>query len=305
MDAHARSGRKLPGPVLGKTVAEAPRWACIDGRFVREERAFVPVLDRGLLLGDGIFETVRVKAGVPEFFEEHYARFAESARIVRMRLPWSREALESLCARVCERSRLPDASVRITLTRGVYRGTLSDTGDPPRLVIVCSDARRAAAAIPDKGVAVSIASFPRVHAIDPRVKATAYLPAVLARLEADAQGCYEAMFLDPRGRILELSTATFFAVKDGTLLTPPLRLGILAGVTRSAVLRLARSLGMPTREAVLRPEHLVGWQEAFLTSAVRGVVPIVRLGGRRVGSGRPGPVAEALAKAFARETGRG
>jgi branched-chain amino acid aminotransferase len=264
----------------------------------------VPVLDRGLLLGDGIFETVRVKDGVPEFFEDHFRRLCESAALVRLAMPWTLAELEGVCAGICRRSRLADASVRLTVTRGVYRGTLSDTGDPPRLVATCSSATHLEPSLYGKGVAVSVASFPRVHAIDPRVKATAYLPAVLARLEADEQGCYEAMFLDGRGRILELSTATFFAVRDGTVLTPPLRLGILAGVTRKAVLRLARTLGHGGREAVLRLADRDGWQEAFLTSAVRGVVPIVKLGGRKIGLGRPGPVTRSLMAAFARETGR-
>lgn len=304
MDARARSGRKLLGPLLVGEPVESPRWACIDGRFVREDRAVVPVLDRGLLLGDGIFETVRVKDGIPEYFAGHYERFQDSARIVRMRQPWTRQRLETICAEVCRRSNLRDASVRITLTRGAYRGTLSDTGDQPRLVVVCSGAGHLVRDVYANGVAVSIASFPKVHALDPRVKATAYLPAVLARLEADEQGCYESLFLDSKGRILELSTATFFAVKDGRILTPPLRLGILPGITRGAVLRLARSVAIPGREAVLRPAELDTWDEAFLTSAVRGVIPIVKLGGKRVGSGKPGPVTKKLMAAFAEETGR-
>lgn len=282
----------------------APRWAWTGGRYVREDRATVPVLDRGLLLGDGIFETVRVKAGRPEFFADHFARLVASANLVRMRLPWSLEELETICAGVCRRSRLPDASVRLTITRGTYRGTLSDTGDAPRLVVTCASADHLDPALYRNGVAVSIASFPRVHAIDPRVKATAYLPAILARLEADEQSCYESMFLDPRGRILELSTATFFAVRDGEVLTPPLRLGILAGVTRKAVLHLARAQGLRAKEAILRPEELSNWQEAFLTSAVRGILPIVKLGGRRIGSGRPGPLTKSLLQAFRAETGR-
>lgn len=284
---------------------DAPaRWAWVGGRYVREDRAVVPVLDRGLILGDGIFETVRVKAGIPEFFADHFARLESSAKLVRMRLPWSLEDLESICAGVCRRSKLSDASVRLTITRGAYRGTLSDTGDPPRLVVTCASADHLDPSLYERGVAVSIASFPRVHAIDPRVKATAYLPAVLARLEADEQSCYESMFLDPRGRILELSTANFFAVRDGEVLTPPLRLGILAGVTRKAILRLARAQGLRAKEAILRPEDLSQWQEAFLTSAVRGVIPIVKLAGRRVGTGRPGAVTKSLMSAFRAETGR-
>jgi branched-chain amino acid aminotransferase len=153
-------------------------------------------------------------------------------------------------------------------------------------------------------VAVAVASVPRVHELSPAVKATQYLAAVLARLEADEQGCYETLFADPRGRVLELSSASFFAVRSGRIVTPPLRLGILAGITRSAVLRLARGARIPVREAVLRLDELGSIDEAFLTSAVRGVVPVVRLGGANVGDGRPGPVTGRVMELFRSETGR-
>jgi branched-chain amino acid aminotransferase len=207
-------------------------WACVDGEYRLQEDATVPVMDRGLLLGDGIFETVRVKRGAPEYFAEHFDRFCLSAAAVRMRQPWSREALEAICAELCRRSDLDDASVRITLTRGIYRGTLSDTGDPPRLVATCASADKTDPRIYADGVAVAISGSPRVHELPPSIKATQYLAAVLARLEADDQGCYETLFLDARDRVLELSSSTFFAVHDGRILTPPIRLGILAGVTR-------------------------------------------------------------------------
>lgn len=279
-------------------------WAFVDGVYSPQEDAVVPVLDRGLLLGDGIFETVRVKLGTPEFFQEHYDRFCASAAAVRMRQPWSREALEAICAELCRRSELADASVRFTLTRGAYRGTLSDTGDPPRLLAICAGVDHIDPSLLSRGVAVAVASVPRVHELSPAVKATQYLAAVLARLEADEQGCYETLFADPRGRVLELSSASFFAVRSGRIVTPPLRLGILAGITRSAILRLARVARIPVREAVLRLDELGSIDEAFLTSAVRGVVPVVRLGGANVGDGRPGPVTGRVMELFRSETGR-
>ena len=279
-------------------------WAFVDGLYSPQEDAVVPVLDRGLLLGDGIFETVRVKRGTPEYFREHFDRFCASAAAVRIRQPWSREALEGICAELCRRSDLVDASVRITLTRGAYRGTLSDTGDPPRLLAICSGIERMDPSLQTSGVAVAVAGVPRVHELAPSIKATQYLAAVLARLEADDQGCYETLFSDRRGRVLELSSASFFAVRSGRILTPPLRLGILAGVTRSAVLRLAHRARIPAREAVLKLDELGSIDEAFLTSAVRGVVPVVRLGGADVGDGRPGPVTGRIVELFRSETGR-
>lgn len=280
------------------------RYAYVNGLYLPEDQATVPVLDRGLMLGDGIFETMRVKRGVIEFFEGHFDRFCRSAELVKMRQPYSRSELEHVCLEVCRLSELTDASVRLTLTRGAYRGTLSDTGDAPRLIATCADAEHVDPNHYENGVAISIASFPKVHAIDPSIKATQYLPAVLARLEADAQGCYESLFLDAKNRILELSSATFFVVRGGQILTPPLRLGILAGVTRSAVLRLARTERIKARESVLYSGDLESFEEAFLTSAVRGVMPIVRIGGTPVGDGKPGPLTRRIMDRFKRETGR-
>jgi len=281
-----------------------PRFAYVDGRYLPEDQATVPVLDRGLLLGDGIFETMRAKRGALEFFDDHFDRFCRSAELVAIRQPHSRTELERICLEVCRLSGLSDASVRLTLTRGAYRGTLSDTGDPPRLIATCADAEHVDPDLYENGVSVSIASFPKVHSIDPSIKATQYLPAVLARLEADAQGCYESLFLDAKNRILELSSATFFAVRDSQILTPPLRLGILAGVTRSAVLRLAKQERIKTKEIVLAVGELETFEESFLTSAVRGIMPIVRIGGIPVGDGKPGPLTRRIIDRFKRETGR-
>ncbi|MBK8800835.1 MAG: aminotransferase class IV [Fibrobacteres bacterium] len=280
------------------------RWAFVDGRWSPEEEATVPVMDRGLLLGDGIFETVRVKAGVPEFFTEHFARLCNSAQAVKIRQPWSQVQLEALCAEICSRSDLADASVRITLTRGAYKGTLSDTGDAPRLIVTCANVEHTDPAIYTRGVSIAIASFPKVHSIPAHVKATQYLPAVLARLEADEQGCYETLFLDGRDRVLELASATFFGVVGGHIVTPPLRLGLLPGITRQVVMGLAKKLRIPCREGILLRKDLPTLSEAFLTSAVRGIVPIVTLGGPRVGQGSIGPITQQLMEQFRSATGR-
>lgn len=281
-----------------------PRFAYVDGRYLPEDQATVPVLDRGLLLGDGIFETMRAKLQSIEFFQDHYDRLCRSAHLVRMRQPHSREELEAICLEICRLSDLSDASVRITLTRGAYRGTLSDTGDAPRLIVTCADVEHVDPGLYTDGVSIAVASFPKVHAIDPSIKATQYLPAVLARLEADDQACYESLFLDSRNRVLELSSATFFAVRAGQILTPPLRLGILAGVTRSAVLRLARHDRIKVKETVIAFDDLETMDEAFLTSAVRGVMPIVRIAQTAVGDGKPGPTTRRIMALFETETGR-
>jgi branched-chain amino acid aminotransferase len=151
-----------------------------------------------------------------------------------------------------------------------------------------------------EGVAAAIVGVRRAapDAVDPSAKTGAHLPNVLALREARAAGAHEALLLDGQGFVTEGSTSNVFAVTGGRLRTPPLAAGILEGVTRGVVLRLARQAGVPAEEAPLRPEDLEGSDELFITSTVREIVPVTRLGGRSVGTGRPGATTCALHRAF-------
>jgi len=135
-------------------------------------------------------------------------------------------------------------------------------------------------------------------AVDPSAKTGAHLPNVLAVQQARAAGAHEALLLDARGFVTEGSSSNVFAVARGVLRTPPLAAGILEGVTRGVVLRLAREARVQVEEVALRPEDLEAAEEVFITSTVREIVPVTRLGVRAVGSGRPGPTTRALHRAF-------
>jgi branched-chain amino acid aminotransferase len=154
-------------------------------------------------------------------------------------------------------------------------------------------------------VAVAIVGVEHVspQAVDPTAKTGNYLSHVLAIREARAAGAYEALMLDRDGFVTEGTTSNVFAVRGATLVTPPLAVGILEGVTRGLVLALARELGVPAREERLRPRDLEAADEIFITSSVREIVPVTRLGGRPVGTGRPGPVTAHLHAVFRERAG--
>jgi len=280
------------------------RYAYVNGRVVPAERAVLSVFDRGLVLGDGLFETLRAVDGRPEFFDLHFKRLAKSARRLRLRLPLSAGALQALITRLCRRSRLDDAVVRITLTRGRYLGGLAiDPKIPPSLIVTVSPVGGLHPELYARGVKVVVSTINKAAAsgLDSTIKSTNYLANIFAKAQADAKGAYEAILLGPRGEIAELSTSSFFCVAGGRVVTPPIDIGILPGITRQVLLRIMRREKIPFREGAVFPKDVKRMSEAFLSSSVRGPVPITRIDGAKVGDGKVGPVFRKLAALYAKE----
>jgi len=286
-------------------------YAYVNGRVVRADKASVSVFDRGLVLGDGLFETLRARGGKPEFLVLHYRRLARSARRLRIAVPLSRDALRDVIATLCRKSRMDDVAVRITLTRGRYFGGLSiDPSVPPSLVVTVTPVPPAPEALRARGVKVAISSINKAAAsgLDPRVKSINYLANIFAKAEGDARGAYEAILLGARGEIAELSTSSFFCVfrekgRD-VVVTPPIETGILPGITRQVLLREMKRARVAFREGDVFPRDVRKMREAFLCSSVRGPVPIVRIETTRVGDGKPGPVFARLLDLYARACAR-
>ena len=282
----------------------------VDGVLVPPEQAKVSVFDRGFLYGDSVYEVIRTYGGRPFEQEAHLARLRHSADRIGLSPKWdaARAALE--IERTLAAARGGDAIdpgaapwnageryVRVVMTRGAGEIGLDPAlaVDPVALVIVQALVGPPASAYRD-GVAVAIVGVRRAdpEAIDPSAKTGAHLPNVLAVREARAAGAHEALLLDGHGLVTEGSSSNVFAVTGGVVRTPPLGAGILEGVTRGVVLRLARGLGVAAEEVPLRPEDLEGADEVFITSTVREIVPVTRLGPHPVGAGRPGPVTRRL-----------
>jgi len=264
----------------------------LDGHLVSAARARVSAFDRGLLYGDGLFETLRSYQGRPFALDRHLARLRGTARWLGIPVPamdWRRQITA-----VLQRNRLlgVDASVRITLTRGpAVPGLLPPVRPRPTVLIICAAVPAALAAVQRRGARVALLPFARGGALAGH-KLLDYVPAVLGRVLARRQRAFEGLFVDARGYLSEGTTSNLFVVRRGRLLTPPLdgEAGVLPGVTRSLVIALATAAGIRVQECRLRVSDLVAANEAFCTASVAEVVPIVRIAERAIASGRPGPL---------------
>ena len=275
----------------------------IEGRVVDAEEARVGVFDRGFLYGDSVYEVVRTCGGKPFALEEHLDRLEGSAFRIALPLP-PRALIAGAVAEVIGALGLADMYVRIIVTRGA--GTIGlDPGlsETPALIAMALPMARPPEALYRDGAAVAIVS-PRRNspgAVDPMVKSGNYLTSVIAAAEARKKGAYEAVMCDVAGRIAEGASSNLFVVRGGRLSTPPLSVGLLEGITRRHVIAIARELGLYVDEAPLWPVDLQAAAEAFLTSTIRGVMPISRADGQPIGGGRPGPITRRIAAAYDEE----
>jgi branched-chain amino acid aminotransferase len=301
--------------------AAMPTAVSIDGIPVPPGEAKVSVFDRGFLYGDSVYEVVRTYGLRPFEVEAHLDRLASSAARTALVLPWPRSRLAEELSRVVLASRggdepVPDdapwnvgeRTVRIVVTRGSGEMGLDPAlASDPTVVMIALPVRGPPLSAYRKGVAgwPFDGSGRARRAGDPSAKTGEHLFHVLAVGEARAQGAQEALLLDGAGCVTEGASSNVFAVRDGVLETPPLGVGILAGVTRAVVAGIARSLGIPFREAPLPLAALERAEEAFLTSTVREVLPLVRVGDRSIGAGSPGPVTRRIHAAFRARAGEG
>lgn len=266
----------------------------MDGAPIAAAAARVPVLDRGFLYGDSVYEVTRAFGGVAFALEEHLERLERSAKSLFITPPL-RSELRYAVVETLRQSGLEDAYVRIVVTRGAGEiGLDPAVADTPRLVVIVKPATPPPPEAYRDGVKVAIVSRARpglaTATVDPQVKSGNYLGNVLAVAEARRRGAYEAILCDGLGRITEGSSFNFFLVSAGRVSTAPLSLGLLEGITRRKVMQLLEEAEIPLVEQPLWPADLHRADEAFLTSSVRGVVPIVQADGQPIGEGRPGPV---------------
>ena len=270
----------------------------LNGRLVDENRAVVSALDRGLLYGDGLFETMRAYAGRVFRLEAHRERRARAARALRIPIEVDASAAE----RALQANRLEDAYVRITVTRGIHGGDLGlDTGAPPTLLVQARKFHSYPKTLYARGMALSLADAVRpTRSLVGRHKTLNYLENLLARDAAKRGGADETLFLDERGFVAECSASNIFFVRRGALLTPDASMNILPGITRAVVIELARAAGIRVKEGRFRLAELKRADEAFLTNSLMELMPVREIAGATIGRGVPGAVTTALAAAYRR-----
>jgi branched-chain amino acid aminotransferase len=277
--------------------ASRPGHIWLDGRLLPADAAHLSAFDRGFQLGDGVFETLRARAGRPTELPEHVARLQRSAAGLAIPLPDDVEArLAAGIADLVTAEGLAgsdgDASIRITVSRGVFfgRGLLPPDEHPaPTIVIQAWPVPPTPADHLERGLHL-VSSTVRRDPENPlaALKTTSRADYVFARVEARTAGADDALFLTTDGYLSEATSANLFIVRGEELATPSLGCAILPGTTRSWILRWAVGVGLRAEESFLTTRHLHEADEAFISSSVAGILPITRFDGEPIGGGRPG-----------------
>jgi branched-chain amino acid aminotransferase len=273
----------------------------LDGKFVDAADAKVSVFDHGLLYGDGVFEGIRLYGGNVFRLEEHLERFEYSAKAILLDLPLTRAEWSEAICETCRQNGLQDGYIRLVVTRGV-----GDLGLAPWLCakpsyfIIASKISLYPAEYYENGLAIVTVPTRRIGpaSLPATIKSLNYLNNILGKIEAKQFGCLEAIMLNDQGYVAEATADNVFIVHKGEILTPSSSQGALKGVTRSAIIGIAKDLGIPEREANLTRYDLWCSDECFLTGSGAEVIPVVKLDGRVIGSGKPGPVTQKVMAEF-------
>ena len=273
----------------------------MNDRLVPEDEARVSVFDHGLLYGDGVFEGMRSYSGRVFRLDAHIDRLWESAQAICLKIPLTKEAVAQAVNDTLAANGLADGYVRLLVTRGA--GTLGldpNRTKNPQVIVIADTISLYPREHYEKGLRIVTAATQRTQAaaLSPRIKSLNYLNNIMAKLEGLQAGCVEALMLNHKGEVAECTGDNIFVVRKGLLLTPPPDAGILEGITRGAVMELARSAGIDCREATLTRHDLYTAEECFLTGTAAEVIPVVEIDGRSIGTGRPGPVTAKLLAAF-------
>ena len=275
----------------------------LDGKFVDAAEARISVFDHGLLYGDGVFEGIRVYQGNIFRLDEHLERLEQSAKAILLTLPWSRAEIAGFTGETCRQNGLADGYIRLVVTRGVGDLGLSPWLCPvPSIFIIASKIALYPAEHYTTGLAIVTVPTRRINpaALPPTVKSLNYLNNIMAKIEARQFGALEAIMLNDQGYVAECTGDNIFIVYKGELITPAASQGALRGITRSAILDIAQELGLPLRQADLTRYDVWNADECFLTGTAAEVIPVVKLDGREIGTGRPGEITARVLASFRR-----
>ena len=276
----------------------------INGEIISRDKVQIPVFDRGLLYGYGLFETMRSYNGHVFYLDRHIARLVNSAGVLGIREALEREKLETGVLRTLKANGLDDARIRLTVTAGEGSRSIGMPVSGKLTIIITVE--ELVLPSPEnylEGLRTSIVSIRR-NSKSPmcRLKALGYLENMLAHAEAVDDGSDEAILLNGDGYIAECSASNLFVVEAGRVITPPVEAGILPGITRRVVIDLASSLGIKVAQEAVTVERVLNAEEVFITNSVIEIMPIASVDGRTVGAGSRGEVTKRLMEEYKKLT---
>ncbi len=273
----------------------------IDGKYYDEKNAKVSVFDHGLLYGDGIFEGIRAYNGRVFKLVEHIDRLFCSAKAILLTIPLSHAEMMRAVVETLRRNKIRDGYVRLVVTRGVGGlGLNPNKCKLPSVIVIAGKIQLYPPELYQRGLdIITVPTTRNLHsALNPAIKSLNYLNNVMAKIEANNGGCEEAIMLNAEGFVAECTGDNIFIVKAGQVFTPPLSAGALYGITRGVVMDLARAAGLPVSEPNLTRYDMFNADECFLTGTGAELIPVVKIDGRVIGTGKPGPVTRDLVKQY-------
>jgi len=273
----------------------------IDGEYYPKSEARVSVFDHGFLYGDGVFEGIRAYNGIVFKLREHIARLYQSAHVMMLQIPLTKEQMVDAVVETLRKNGLKDAYIRLVVSRGTGDLGLDPRKCPkPTVVVIAGAIVLHGNEAKEKGI-TALVSWVRRNPVDStshEIKSLNYLNSIMAKIEANNSGMDEAVCLDKNGFVSEGVGENIFIVKNGRILTPPTCSGALPGITAQVVTTIASKLGFDVTESNVTPYQLLNADEAFFTGTAAEIVPIREVNRRRIGSGNPGPITRQLIEEF-------
>lgn len=277
------------------------QWIYLNGEFVKKEDAKISVYDHGFLYGDGVFEGIRVYHGNIYRLAEHLDRLYNSAKAILLTIEQTKEEMSQIIIETLRKNNLTDAYIRLVISRGVGSLGLDPRScKKPQVIAIAEQLTLFPKEFYDNGLEIITVATRRNRpdVLSPKVKSLNYLNNILVKLEASLAGVSEALMLNSEGYVAEGSADNVFIVNGNVLRTPPGYIGALEGITRGAIMEIATELGYIMKEEPFTRHDVYVADEVFLTGTAAEVIAVIKVDGRQIGEGKPGPVTNHLLQAF-------
>ncbi|MCF8564943.1 branched-chain-amino-acid transaminase [Alicyclobacillus tolerans] len=277
------------------------QWIFMNGEFVTKEDAKVSVYDHGFLYGDGVFEGIRSYRGNVFRLKEHLKRLYDSAHTIMLQIPYTFEEMEQIVLETLRKNQFENAYIRLVVSRGVGNLGLDPfTCSVPSVYVIAEQLALYPKELYENGMEVVTVATRRNRSdiLDPKIKSLNYLNNILIKIEAHLAGVSEALTLNTEGYVAEGSGDNIFLLHDGVLYTPPAYVGALKGITRGAIIDVAKQLGYAVKEEPFTRHDVYNADEVFLTGTAAEMIPVVKVDGRVIGDGKPGEHTKRLLEAF-------